>query len=69
MMTIKKNYCQQRFYAIARLGIYQNAEVNIFFFQFTFYLSNFSVYLFTPVLKIRNSAKPGNVSSKYNKQI
>ena len=51
---------------MAWLGIYQNAELIIFFLSITLFLSNFSVYLLTPVLKMRNSAKPGNVSQQFS---
>lgn len=41
---------------MAWLGIYQNAEVNIFFLSIAFFLSNFSVYLFSSVSKTATGA-------------
>jgi hypothetical protein len=41
---------------MAWLGIYQNAEVNIFFLSMAFFLSNFSVYLFSAVSKTATGA-------------
>ena len=56
ILSERKPICQQPFAPMAWLGIYQNAEVNIFFLSIAFFLSKFSVYLFSSVSKTATGA-------------
>jgi len=53
---------------MAWLGIYQNAEVNIFFLSITYFLSKFSVYLFSSVSENRHWRKRRNVVHNYKNE-
>jgi len=52
---------------MAWLGIYQNAEVNIFFLSIAFFLSNFSVYLFSSVSKTATGASDETLAESLKK--